>query len=202
MNADLFTERRSVGSFDASQPLDKEKLKAIVELASNTPSAFNLEPWRVIAVESEEAKERLFEKANRQPKIKEATYNLIIIGDREGYSPENPAWEELKGLAGEAGAEGAMKAAARLYGSSEERKIKFAESNGGLLAMSLMYAAQAYGVDSHPMSGIDFEGIAREFSLKEGEHVVMVIALGYRDTSTALRPWRRRKSYEALVEEV
>ncbi len=202
MNGTLFTERRSVGSFDASQSLDREKLKAIVDLAGNAPSAFNLEPWRIIAVGSEEGKERLFERANRQPKIKEAPYDLIIVGDREGYGPQNPAWEELKSLAGEEGAKRSIGAAARLYGSSEERKIKFAESNGGLLAMSLMYAAQAYGVDSHPMSGIDFEGIAEEFGLKEGEHVVMVIALGYRDTSTALRPRRKRKDYETLVEEV
>lgn len=51
------------------------------------------------AVQSEEDKEILFDLANQQPKIKEAPYNLIIIGDRGAYGPQNPAWRELESMA-------------------------------------------------------------------------------------------------------
>jgi len=200
MNHAIFTERRSVNNFDRNKNLDRRKLEDIMNLAALSPSAFNLEPWRVIAVESEEAKEKLKSLANGQPKISEAPYTLIIAGDRNGWDEDNPAWKELKDMVGTEYTEQAKSAAASLYGSTEERKIKFAESNAGLLGMSIMYAAHSLGVDSHPMSGIDFKGIKEAFSLKESEEPVMLIALGYKDESKPLYPRRSRKNFENLVE--
>ena len=126
---------------------------------------------------------------------------LIVVGDREGYSDSNPVWAEmLQTVGGNAEVvNGAKKAAAYLYGTSEERKIKFAESNAGLLSMSLMLAAKEYGVDSHPLSGIDFEGIHKEFGLKESESAVMLISLGYFDTSKNLYPRRKRRMFEEIT---
>ena len=98
--------------------------------------------------------------------------------------------------------DGAKNAAKYLYGTTEERKIKFAESNAGLLAMSIMYSAKNFEVDSHPMSGIDFDGIRENFNLKEDEHVVMVVALGYFDTSKKLHPRGFRLGYDEIVETV
>ncbi|MEI7596100.1 MAG: nitroreductase family protein [Bacteroidota bacterium] len=98
--------------------------------------------------------------------------------------------------------DGAKQAAAYLYGSSDERKLKFAESNAGLLAMSLIIAAKEYGVDSHPMSGMDFEGIQKEFDLKEGEVVVMNLALGYYDQTKTLYPRRPRRLFEEIAQVV
>lgn len=200
MNNTIFEERRSVNNFDVNKELSLDKFKEIIRLAGNAPSAFNLEPWRIIAVHSHEQKEILFNLGNKQPKLLEARYDLIIVGDREAYGPENPAWAELESMAGKDATKGAMGAAAFLYGSTEERKIKFAESNAGLLGMSIMYAAKSLDVDSHPLSGIDFQGIKETFKLKESEEAVMVIALGYHDDTNPLYPRRNRKSYEDLVE--
>lgn len=99
------------------------------------------------------------------------------------------------------GVHGAKQAAEFLYGSTDERRIKFAESNAGLLAMSIMYAATHFGVDSHPMSGIDFEGIKKSFNLGGSKEVVMAIALGYFDTRKQLWPKGYRKPYEELVQQ-
>ncbi|MEA4835847.1 MAG: nitroreductase family protein, partial [Anaeromusa sp.] len=68
----LMEERRSVNFFDAAQPLTQELLRQIVELASLAPSAFNLQPWRLIAVRSPEGRERLWRLAQQQPKVLEA----------------------------------------------------------------------------------------------------------------------------------
>ena len=89
-----------------------------------------------------------------------------------------------------------------LYGATAERRIKFAESNAALLAMSVLYAARCFGVEGHPLSGIDFAGIKQAFDLDEDEDVVMLLALGYADGAKALYPRRKRLSYDELVEEV
>lgn len=197
-----YEARRAVNSFDSSKPLSEGLLKEIIDTAVLAPSAFNLQPWRIIAVTGDEAKAKLHPLAFGQPKILEAPATLILVGDREGYGAGNDVWEELKGFAGEEAAAGAMGMAAQLYGTSEERKVKFAESNTGLLGMSIMYAAQALGVDSHPMSGMDFDGIKNAFGLKAQEDVVMLIALGYRDESKELYPRRHRKGWDEIVTEL
>jgi len=198
----VYEERRSVNNFNSEKPLEEALLKEIIDLAVLAPSAFNLQPWRLIAVQTEEGKDKLLPLAFNQPKIKQAPVTLILVADKDGYKAENPVWSELKELAGEDNAKGAMEMAAGLYGTSEECQLKFAESNAGLLAMSIMYAAKGLGVDSHPMSGMDFEGIHKAFDLKESETVVMLIALGYHDESQTLYPRRLRRGFDQIVEAV
>ncbi|MGC9151760.1 MAG: nitroreductase family protein [Microbacter sp.] len=197
----LLQTRRSVNFFDINKPLSKKTLEEIINLAVLAPSAFNLQPWRIIAVESNEAKEKLKALSNNQPKVTEAPVTLIIVGDKAGWDVSNPVWEEMLQSTGnnQAMVDGAKQAAASLYGSSEERKLKFAESNAGLLAMSIMTAAKEFGVDSHPMSGIDFEGIHQAFKLKPTETVVMTIALGYYDEKKELYPRRPRRGYNEIT---
>ncbi|MBN1252381.1 MAG: nitroreductase family protein [Bacteroidales bacterium] len=197
----IFNERRSVNFFDNKKSIDETLLKEIIDMAVIAPSAFNLQPWRILAVKTDSSKQKLLNLANKQEKISDASVTLILIGDKDGYAESNPVWNEmLKSVSGNNEmVEGAKQAAAFLYGSSEERKLKFAESNVGLLAMSLMIAAKEYGVDSHPMSGIDFDGIHKEFGLKNSETVVMLICLGYFDASKQLYPRRPRRLYKEIT---
>jgi len=197
----LFKERRSVNHFDKNRHLDEVLLKEIVDLAVMAPSAFNLQPWRIIAVKSDKGKQKLRTLSNNQEKVTDASVVMVVIGDRSGYDESNPVWNEmLDSVGGNVDmVNGAKKAAAYLYGSNEEQKIKFAESNAGLLAMSLMMAAQDLGVDSHPMSGIDFEGIHKEFGLKAGESVVMLVALGYADNTMKNYPRIPRRLFGEIA---
>jgi nitroreductase len=197
----IFEDRRSVNFFEKSKEIDDNVLKEIINLAVLAPSAFNLQPWRVIVVKSPESKEKLFNLVNKQPKILEAPITLIIIGNKEGYIDSNPVWAEMhQSVNGNnVKVQGAKQAAALLYGASEERKLKFAESNAGVLAMSIMIAAKEYGVDSHPMSGIDFEGIHKAFGLQANETVVMTISLGYFDDSKQLHPRRPRRQFNEIA---
>lgn len=200
----VYEERRSVNFFNVSKSIEQKTLKEIINLAVLAPSAYNLQPWEIIAVKSKEAKVRLCKLSNNQPKVLEAPVTLIIVGNKNGYDKTNPVWQEmLESVGGDKGmVEGAQNAAGFLYGTTDERKLKFAESNAGLLAMSIMYAAKYYGVDSHPMSGIDFDGIKKEFNLGEEKTVVMTISLGYYDESKNLYPRRPRRGYEEIVKEI
>ncbi len=197
----LFSERRSATFFNKDKQIEDQLLKDIINLALEAPSAFNLQPWRIIVVKSEESKKKLFNLSNQQDKVLEAPATLIIIGNKEGYADSNPVWTEMLQSVGgdEKMVNGAKEAAAFLYGSSDERKLKFAESNAGLLSMAIMIAAKEYGVDSHPMSGIDFDGIHKEFSLKEEESAVMTIGLGYYDTTKELYPRRPRRLFDEIA---
>ncbi len=199
-----FEERRSINFFDPKKGVEDKVLKDIINLAVLAPSAFNLQPWQIIAVKSKEAKEKLHTLAKSQPKILEAPVTLIVVGDKNGYDKSNPTWEHMLKLMGgnKEALEGTQGFAYSLYGTSEESKIKFAESNAALLAMSIMYAAKEFGVDSHAMSGMDFDGVRTEFGLDEDKTVVMLIALGHLDESKTLYPRAYRRGYDEIVKEV
>lgn len=197
----LFEERRSVNSFNPDKKFDRETLKEIINMATLAPSAFNLQPWRIIVTESDDAKDKLMKLAFNQPKVKEAAYTLIIVGNKDGWSDTNPVWDEmLKSVGGNTEmVNGAKQSAAYLYGSDNIRSLKFAESNASLLAMAIMIAAKEFGIDSHPMSGMDFDGIHQEFGLKESETVVMLITLGYHDETKDLYPRRPRRGFDEIA---
>ncbi|MEI6061546.1 MAG: nitroreductase family protein [Bacteroidota bacterium] len=197
----IFNERRSVHFFDKNKQVSDSLVKDIINQAVLAPSAFNLQPWRIIVVKTPASKQTLYELSNKQPKVLEAPATLIIVGDKDGYADSNPVWAEMLISVGGnlAMVNGAKSAAAFLYGTSEERRIKFAESNAGLLAMSIMIAAKEFGVDSHAMSGIDFDGIHKAFGLKESESVVMSIVLGHFDETQQLYPRRPRRQFDEIA---
>ncbi len=201
---EVFEERRSINCFDINKGVEEELLKSIINLAVLAPSAFNLQPWEIIAVKSKEAKERLYKLSSNQIKILEAPVTLIIVGNKTGYDQSNPEWDNLLKSLGDNKEKVSRTQgfAYNLYGTSEGNKIKFAESNAGLLSMSIMYAAKSLGVDSRPMSGIDFEGVRKEFGLDENKSVAMLIALGYPDKNKKLYQRGYRKGYDEIVKVV
>ena len=201
---EVYEKRRSVNFFEKGKEIPQDLLETIINKAVLAPSAFNLQPWEIVVVKSKENKEKLCKLSNNQEKILDSSLTLMIVGNKNGFATDSPVWDEmLVSLGGNKEAvAGAQGAAGFLYGSSEERKIKFAESNAGLLGMSIMNMATYYGVDSHPMSGVDFEGIERDFELGEGKNLVMLIVLGYFDKSKVLYPRRPRRLYKDIAKEI
>jgi len=197
---ELAENRRSVKYFDKDKDVDLDTIKKIINLASYSPSAFNLQPWNIIAVRSKEAKEKLYELTGKQGKILKASTTLIMIGDRTGYEEYNPEWKNVEEKLGNEKKEKILQANRKLYGDTEEKQIKFGELNTGLLAMSIMYSASYYGVDSHPVGGIDAKGIKEEFNIEDNKHVVMLICLGYFNEEKKLSPRKPRKSFDTIVE--
>jgi len=195
----VYEERRSVNFFDKEKKLDDGLLREIIDRATLAPSAFNLQPWEIIAVKSEEGKKKLYESGLAQPKVLEAPVTLLILGDRHGYGEENSSWLNIED---EASKQKSQKMAEQLYGTSEEKKIKFAESNAGLLAMSIMYAAKDSGVESHAMSGMDFKKVKEGLNIEGEKEVVMAISLGYFDNSKSLYKRLKRKKYDEIVKEI
>lgn len=198
----IFEERRSVNFFDSNKKIDDYTLRNIINLASYAPSAFNLQPWEVIIVKSDEYKKKLYEEACNQPKIIQAPITLIIIGDKKGYLRKNPIWDEKIRLGlSEEKVEGIIKYSEKNLYPTEEKKASYAARNSSLFAMSLMYSAKYYGVDSHPMIGFNEEKVKEIFNIEENKIVTMMISLGYFDEEHELKPREKRLKYDDIVKE-
>ena len=187
----IFKSRRAINFFDRNKKLDREILFEILNLANLSPSSMNLQPWEVIVVESSEKKKILRECAMNQPKVEDASVVLIILANLNAV--ENHIEKILEGK-NEKQIEGTKKAIYNLYGEKDSLKRKiFAVKNASFFAMSVMLAAQACGVESHPMDGFIEEKVKKEFSISDDYIIPCLIALGYRDKSKELKPrnWRR-----------
>lgn len=176
---DVMLERRATVHF-APDPIPDEYLNAILSLAAQAPSGYNLQPWRFIVVRQEENKRRLQAVAYKQPKVLEAPVVIICLGMKE----------EWKARADEVFKEGAERGAGQLDGWQQARDgavgfISHAPEmsvwvtrHTMIAATCLMLIAEAYGFDTAPMEGFDPAGVKAEFGIPDEAEVVALIAMG------------------------
>ncbi|MGM0607377.1 MAG: nitroreductase family protein [Candidatus Muiribacteriota bacterium] len=196
-------ERRAINFFDSSQEMSDKKIKNIINLANLTPSSMNLQPWELIVVKSKENKELLKKYAFNQPKVTETSINFIVVANPEGVE-ENindvlNSWVKL-GYMKEEHIENFKNNAFNLYKDKfSEKRIHFAIKNASFFAMSLMYAAQAYGFKTHPMDGFNEEKVKIKFKIAENKHIPVIIACGYPSPELNLLPRAYRRPVENFV---
>lgn len=202
---EISKNRRSINFFDAKRDVSEDQLQKIVEMAANTPSSFNLQPWNLMVLKGSEEKEKLKALAWDQPKVVEAPVILIVLADKKGWKEGHPIfeknWKEML-------ASGAMKTEQRewflnatesLYNWSPDANLAFAAKNTGFFAMSLMYAATSMGLETHPMDGFDHEAVRKGFKIPDNYWVPLLLAMGYRRPGLKLTPAKWRKRYNEIV---
>jgi nitroreductase len=172
-------ERRATMHF-SSEPVPEEFLKAILLLAAQAPSGYNLQPWRFIVVRDGENKKRLQKVAYNQPKVAAAPAVIICLGMKE----------EWKERAAEVFREGAERGAGDLdsWQQARDSAVNAISSNvqmpvwvtrHTMIAVTcLMLAAEAYGFDPAPMEGFDPDGVKAAFGIPDEAEVVALVAIG------------------------
>jgi nitroreductase len=85
----LARKRYSTRKYD-TKPVEKEKLKYILETGRIAPSAANYQPWFFIVLEEEKHREKIWESYNR-PWFKEAPVIIILCADHK------KSWKRLDG---------------------------------------------------------------------------------------------------------
>ena len=203
--SEILKKRRAVNFFDPARDVDQNLLKKIVEEAGNAPSSYNLQPWKIKIVRDMDRKEALRKLAFNQPKVTEAPVVLIMLADREGWKIDAPTVEStfndfVKSGKMQADQKERFSGVTQgLYGSDEMSSQAFANKNTGLFAMSLMYAATANGLESHPMDGFDHEGVRKEFNIPDRYWIPMLIAIGHLNPGTEIQPKGWRQSFEEMI---
>lgn len=174
-------ERTSANSYDPSRQLTDVEMTELIELATQAPSAFNLQNWKFIVVRSAEAKARLLPLAFGQPKVVEASATVIICGTLEPHLSLPAALKPTRdaGILDEDVYNSWVGAAHHMYGANATFQRDEAIRSGTLAAMTLMLAAQGRGLVSCPMIGFNASGVAEAFGLGSNELPVMLLTVGY-----------------------
>ncbi|SCZ01139.1 nitroreductase family protein [Microvirga guangxiensis] len=175
----LIERRVSANRFDASHVLTDAEIGELTRLATRAPTAYNLQNWRFIALQTPEAKARLRQLAYGQAKVSDAAVTFIVCGSlpdhaaipqrlrpfvEAGYMPAGTVLDWQEG--------------ARTQYANPRTARDEAVRSASLGSATLIHAAEALGLASCPMVGFDAEGVEREFGLGPDEVPVMLVAIG------------------------
>ena len=202
---DIAYTRRSINFFDPKQDVPEERIAEMIELAAQTPSSFNLQPWNLLVLRDAAEKETLKSLAWDQPKVVEAPVVLVVLADKDGWQEGHATVEKNWQQMVESGSMQPeqrgwfLDAAKSLYNWNSDANLAFAAKNAGFFAMSLMYAATHLGLESHPMDGFDHEGVKKAFNIPDKYWVPLLLAVGYKQPGLELHAPKWRKSVEEIV---
>jgi nitroreductase len=203
-------QRRSTRGF-LDRPVGREVVQRLLSLATQAPSAINLQPWEIVVVSGEERKRlsRVLVKRMRErniscgPGAKRPLAEQFVGRQRallQCMLPNLPAGIPFEGFINEGscdfyGAPTALILALdQVFSSARLTDI-------GVLAGYLVLAAHAMGLGTCPIGLITAfeEDIREELGLPEEKQIVLGIALGYPDPHSAVN---RSRSERAPLEEV
>ncbi|MEU6535335.1 malonic semialdehyde reductase [Streptomyces sp. NPDC047000] len=181
----LFREARTANTF-TDEPVTEEQVQAIYDLVKFGPTSMNQSPLRITLVRSPEARERLVKHLSEGNQKKTAAAPLVAI-----LSADNEFHEELPALFPH------FPQAKDMFAGDRSVREKNAALNASLQAAYFIIGVRAAGLAAGPMTGLDFEGVRKEF-LDEDHTPLMVVNIG-RPGPDAWFPRSPRLSYEQVV---
>lgn len=176
----VLLDRRATQHFKPD-PVPEEYLEAILHFAAQSPSGYNLQPWRFIVVRDAENRHRLQKAAMNQSKVSEAPVVIIAFAVKGEWKNriDEIFQEGVRRGAGNASIVEMQKAAAAKFLEACPPAI-WLNRHTMIAVTTMMLVAEAYGLDTAPMEGFDADAVKREFSLPHESEVIALLAIGFR----------------------
>lgn len=168
--------RRSIRAF-GSTPVPHADLDKIFDVVRLAPSAFNIQPWRFVVVESPELKTKLAAAAYNQRQVISAPAVIVL------YTDMADSLARVDDLL-HPGMDDAQKASARqtILGNfgkmTPDAQEAWAASTGNIALGYLLLAIESFGYQSSPMAGFDPEQVKTLLNLPANTRVPALVAMG------------------------
>lgn len=178
---DVIKERHSVRTYDANFKIPKEEIEDMLKMATLAPSSSNLQPWRFIIIQNQEAKKELRQIAYGQEQVETASAVIAVLGDKEMYQNvkkiQKSAFEQ--GYIEEDNLNRLIENTNNLYPKlPEDVRKNIVSFDAGLLSMQLMLIAKERGYDTVPMGGFDKEKFAKKYNLSDRFFPIILLPIG------------------------
>ena len=154
---DFVSSRQSDRAFDATRPVEKEKLDRILAAARLAPSACNSQPWKFIVIDEPEIKNRVADAtANRILSInhftKQAPIHIVIVEEQANLSAGFGGWVKNK---------------------------HFPHIDIGIVAAHICLAAHAEGLGSCILGWFNEKKIKEILYIPSSKRPILDIVIGY-----------------------
>ncbi|APE39010.1 MULTISPECIES: nitroreductase family protein [Enterococcus] len=179
----IMTGRRSVRVYDETYKIPHEEMLEMIKEATTAPSSVNMQPWRFVVAESEEAKEILRPLIRFNTRQNDTSSAMVMIfGDMQCYE----YGEEIYNQAYESGKmpkevrDQQLAAIIPYYKSfSREEMNDVVKVDSSLAAMQFMLVARDHGYETNPIGGVEADQLAEAFGLDKDRYVpVIILSIG------------------------
>ena len=186
--------RRAVKAFDPDFAIPEEEVCDLLETAILSPTAFNIQNWRLVRVTDSDLRARIRAVAWDQAQVTDASELFVLCADLRSWDKEPERYwvdapQEVQDL---------IVPNIRKY---YEGRPDVARDEGmrscGMIAQSLMLLAQERGYDTCPMDGFDFEAVAELINLPADHAISLMVAVGKRAEDPFAKPGQL--PYEEVV---
>ncbi|WP_337845409.1 nitroreductase family protein [Thermus sp.] len=170
-------ERRSIRRY-RPDPIPEPLLREVLELALRAPSAWNLQPWRILVVRDLALKSALKEAAFGQRQVEEAPVVLVLYADMEDALArlDEVIPPGLQGERREAQKEAILKA---FHGMDLEARAQWGAGQSYILWGYLLLILQGYALASVPMLGFDPGRVKALLGLPAHAAIPALLPVGY-----------------------
>lgn len=186
----------------------QEKIDKILEAIRLTPTSYGLQAFKVIVIDNQDLKEKIYNEASQQPQVKDSSHLLVFAATKNVDAKQADEYMEL--IAKTRGISVEQLKDFRGYfdgiiAGSEENNFAWTARQTYIALGVATVAAALEDVDATPMEGFSAEALDKILNL-EGQNLgsVSILALGYRDEENdylAKAP-KVRKSKKELIEYV
>lgn len=170
---EVMKARSTVRKYDPDANIPQEELEEILEIATQAPSAWNLQHWRFLLITKKEMKEKLLPIAYNQEQVVDAAATVAVLGDLKANETARIVYKEARKdiydlMIGQ------------VDGAYQNPQFARDEAflNSGFAAMQLMLAAKAKGYDTCPIGGFDRKKFVEDFRVPDRYAPVMLITIG------------------------
>lgn len=176
----ILEERYATKMFDG-QKIDEEKIEAIKDMIRLSPSALNIQPWKIKIIEDADLKEKLSPATMDQPQIKSCSHLLVFCAntDMEGNAAKLMKTLKEAGIPDEniKFMENILETFLGMFPGNAA--VCEAQENVFLAAMTAIYAAKSLGIDSCPMQGFNPAIYSEILELPDNIVPTLLVPLGY-----------------------
>lgn len=176
----FLNDRRSVRDFDPNYSISEQEIAEIITNAANAPSSNNFQPWKIVAVTNKAKQAQLMDFAYGQKQVLDASVVLLILGDKKQYDTNKiMAFNVEHGIiSADEKPYKATRVNEYLRLHPEDVGIQGLKFDLGLFSMNLMHIIRAFGYDSVPMRGVDFDKINAYLQLSDGYDAMLLLPVG------------------------
>lgn len=176
--------RRSIKAYDPDHTMSQTEIDQLLSLAMLSPTAFNIQHWRFIAVTDPVLRQQIRALSWNQAQVEEASLLLVLAADTQAWAKQPERyWKD----APKAAADVLVPAIKNYYTGNPTAQRDEAMRSCGMAAMTLMLAAKEMGYDTCPMDGFDFDAVANLLKLPDDHILTMFVAVG----KGIKAPWAR-----------
>lgn len=168
--------RHSIRQY-SQDPIPKEHIEEILELVRLSPSAWNLQPWRIHVITDSSLKEKLQDAAYGQKQVTSAPVVFIVTSDMEDVI-SNLADTVHPGLPEEKKEQEVANLAQFFNGLSIEERGQWGLTQTNIALGIMLVSIQGLGYSSVPMLGFDQNKVKELLNLPDHVQFAAMVPVG------------------------